>query len=137
MPYELADDADARYRVPASLAPVQLHVGGEPEARAVRGYGSDTWFTVGDGLREATAFTFSGLLATDRDYPAIDTLLQDLEAALATAERLYEVDDSGADVAYLELRGALPVQASPNGIDGTLLSVQVHLLPAADDWRDA
>lgn len=136
MPFELSDEYDTRYRVPASLTPEQLHVGGDPDARAVRGYGSEQWFTLGDGIREAAVLTFSGFIATDRNYAQMDTMRQELEDAVSSAAQLIEVDADGLDVAVLELRGALPVQYSPTGVDGTLLHVRVHLLPASADWED-
>lgn len=137
MPFEISDENNVRFRFPASIAPRQLHVGGRPNARFVRGYGSDDWFTVLDGVREAEPFELSGVLQTDRDEEAIQTLLDQLEVAVAAAARFYEVDENGNDVAYVELRGGLPVTVTPDGVDGTHLTVTVRLLPAVDDWTEA
>lgn len=134
MPWELADESDNRYRLPASISPVQVHVGGAPEQRIVRAYGSEEWVTVLDGQREAQVFTLTGALFTDRDYDAIQTLQSELEAALGSAVALIEVDDAG-DVAVLDLRGALPLVATPDGVDGTMLNVTIHLIPEDPDWR--
>lgn len=135
MPWELETPLGARYRLPASISPVQLHVGGKPDQRFVRAYGSEQWFTVLDGAREPTTFDLAGILATDRDYARAQLLQNELQNAVGTAARLVEVDSHG-DVAVLDLFGALPVTIAPEGVDGTSLHVHVRLIPAASDWRD-
>lgn len=134
MPWELADEEDNRYRLPASISPAQNHIGGNPDQRIVRGYGSGDWYTVLDGQREPEALELTGTLATDHNYAGIQGLLDELQEALDAAVQLIEVDDAG-DIAVIDLLGALPMTSSPAGIDGTLLSIQVPLLPADEDWR--
>lgn len=129
MPYELVDDLGVRYRLPASLWPAQRHVGGSPRVRFLRGYGSDDWFITQDGLREPATIDIVGLLATDRYEVSIQTLVDNLTTAAASAVALVQVDNDGADVAYLGLLGALPITTSPDGIDGTLLTISLPLIP--------
>lgn len=134
MPWELADEEDNRYRLPASISPAQNHIGGNPDQRIVRGYGSSDWYTVLDGIRQPQPLELTGTLATDHDYAGMQDLLDELQAALDSAVQLIEVDDAG-DIAVMDLLGSLPITTSPEGIDGTLLSVRVPLLPADEDWR--
>ena len=135
MPWELVDALGNRYRLPASLHPAQRHVGGEPRVRFVRGYGSDTWYTVQDGIREPATLDLVGVLQTDRDESTIQSLIDELEAAAASAVKLVHLDHDGQDVEYVELLGALPLTIEPDGVDGTLLTVTVPLVPASDEWQ--
>ena len=134
MPWELEDIYGARYRLPASIAPTQLHVGGRPRVRFVRAYGSDDWYRTLDGLREPGVYTLAGILQTDRDEAGIQTLLDALRAAVATAEALVQVSNDEGDVATLWLLGALPVTTTPDGIDGSLLNVTIPLIPEGE-WE--
>lgn len=135
MPYELEDANGNRYRLPASLGPDQLHVGGQARIRFVRGYGSTRWYSVLDGVREPEALHITGVLATDRDDAQIQELLDELEEAAASAVRLYYVDHDGLDARYLPLLGALPVIVSPDGIDGSMLTITLPVVPAGVDWK--
>lgn len=135
--WELEDANGNRYALPATLAPGQLHVGGAPQQRFVRGYGSDQWYAVLPGEREPQTLDLVGVLHTDRDEPAAQELLDVLSAAAESAARLYQLDHEGERVRYLPLNGALPVTASPDGVDGTLLSVTLPLVPASDAWVEA
>ena len=132
MPWELETADGTRYRLPASLHPAQRHVGGEPRVRFVRGYGSDTWYTVQDGIREPATLDLVGVLQTDRDEAAIQTLLNELEAAAASAVKLVHLDHDGRDVEHLTLLGALPITVSPDGVDGTMLTITVPLVPTGE-----
>lgn len=135
MAWELADEADVRYRVPASLTVNQLHVGDSPRVRFLRGYGSGDWFRVRDGIREPATIDLVGVLATDRDEAGAQALVDALVAAAATAAWLVHVDPAtNTDVQRLPLLGALPITTSPDGIDGTLLSVRLPLIPGGD-WE--
>lgn len=135
MPYDLVDDGGTRYRLPASIAPSQLHVGGSPRVRLLRGYGSDTWFRTLDGLREPEAFALVGVLHTDRDETEVQGLLGEFTAAVATAVALVQVSNDDDDVQTLPLLGSLPVTVAPDGIDGSLLSVVAALVPAGEwEW---
>lgn len=134
MPWELEDGDGARYRLPASIQPAQLHVGGRPRARFVRGYGSADWYRVLDGVREPEALNLTGVLATDQDALGIQDQLDALVAAAEAAVKLVHVDHSGVDVQYLPLQGALPVTTEPDGVDGTLLTVTLPLVPGSTEW---
>lgn len=135
MPYELIDVNDIRYVLPPTLRPDQLHAGGAPHARIVRGYGSEEWFTVLDGAREPEPLVISGVLFTDRDNAGIQTILNALEVATSTANRLAQTDDSGVIIAFLPLLGGLPLEVNPEGVDGTLLRITARVLPAAQEWQ--
>lgn len=132
MPWELETAAGTRYRLPASLHPAQRHVGGSPRVRFVRGYGSEQWFTVQDGIREPTTLDLVGVLQTDRDESTIQSLIDELEAAAASAVKLVHLDHDGVDVEHLVLLGSLPITTEPDGIDGTLLTVTVPLVPTGE-----
>lgn len=132
MPWELVDALGNRYRLPASLRPAQRHVGGSPRVRFVRGYGSEQWFTVQDGIREPTTLDLVGVLQTDRDESTIQSLIDELEAAAASAVKLVHLDHDGVDVEHLVLLGSLPITTEPDGIDGTLLTVTVPLVPTGE-----
>ena len=134
MPFHLVDANGVTYTLPATVQPEQLHVGGSPRIRFVRGYGSGDWFVVLDGIREPEALNLVGLLHTDRDETGIQTLLDALEDAAAAAVRLVHVDHDGNAVKHLPLLGALPITTSPDGVDGTLLEVTLPLVPGAHDW---
>src|SRR5690606_23776393 len=134
MPWELVDALGNRYRLPASLRPAQLHVGGSPRVRFVRGYGSGNCYSVLDGIREPEALDLVGVLQTDRDEVTIQALLEELEAAAAAAVKLVHVDHDGVPVKELALLGALPVTTEPDGVDGTLLTVTLPLVPGATEW---
>lgn len=134
MPWELADDEGNRYRVPAGIAPTQLHVGGRPDQRIVRAYGSSTWYSTLPGYREPEPFVLTGLLATDRAEAEMHEAMGDLRDATITAAALIHVDYTGLDVQYLPLLGSLPITTKPDGIDGTLLEVTIPLLPA-NEWQ--
>ena len=134
MPWELVTSAGARYRLPASLSPSQRHVGGQPRARFVRGYGSEQWFTTLDGLREPATIDVTGELQTDRDESSIQTLLDGLADAADGCTRLVQVDNDGNDVEHLELLGSLPLTVAPDGVDGTLLQVTLPLVPTGE-WQ--
>lgn len=135
MPYDLVDGDGIRCRVPASITPSQLHVGGSPRVRLLRGYGSETWYRTLDGLREPEAFALVGLLHTDRDEPGIQSILDGFAAAVASAVALVQVDHAGVDVQTLPLLGSLPVTVAPDGIDGSLLTVTAALVPAGE-WEE-
>lgn len=132
MRLDLVDDLGARYRVPASIAVNQLHVGGSPRVRFVRAYGAEEWFRVLDGFREPATVDLVGLLATDRDEVSIQDLLDALTGAALTAVALAHVANDGTDVAHLELLGSLPIITEPDGIDGTLVRVTLPLIPAGE-----
>jgi hypothetical protein len=134
MPWELVDALGNRYRLPASLHPAQRHVGGEPRVRFVRGYGSEQWFTVQDGIREPATLDLVGVLFTDRDETLIQELLDELTEAAMVAVALAHVTPDGTSIEHLPLLGALPVTTEPHGVDGTLLAVTLPLLPAANEW---
>lgn len=134
MPWELENGVGGRYRLPASLQPAQLHVGGRPRARFVRGYGSGDWYRALDGVREPEAINLTGLLATDQDAEGIQNLLDELTAAAQAAVKLVHVDHLGGDVQYLPLLGALPVTTEPDGVDGTLLTITLPLVPSSSEW---
>lgn len=134
MPFQLVDGSGGSYTLPASLQPAQLHVGGSPRVRFVRGYGSGDWFTTLDGIREPEALNIVGALATDRDESTIQTLLDALVTAAAAAVKLVHVDHDGVPVKHLPLLGSLPVTTEPDGVDGTLLKVTLPVVPAASDW---
>lgn len=132
MPWELETAAGTRYRLPASLHPAQRHVGGEPRVRFVRGYGSEQWFTVRDGIREPATLDLVGVLQTDRDESTIQSLIDELEAAAESAVKLVHLDHDGVDVEHLQLLGGLPITTEPDGIDGTNLKVVVRLVPTGE-----
>lgn len=132
MPWELVDALGNRYRLPASIQPAQRHVGGRPRVRFVRGYGSEQWFTVQDGIREPATLDLVGVLQTDRDESTIQSLIDELEAAAASAVKLVHLDHDGVDVEHLVLLGSLPITTEPDGIDGTLLTVTVPLVPTGE-----
>lgn len=135
MPFDLVDALGARYRLPASLQPEQLHVGGAPRIRFVRGYGgSAPWYRVLDGIREPQALNIVGLLATDRDESSIQTAVDALVLAAEAAVALEHVDFDDVTIRTLPLLGALPVTTEPDGIDGTLLKVTLPLIPGSDAW---
>lgn len=133
MHWELASDEGSRYRLPAGITPVQLHVGGDPDQRIVRAYGSDTWYSTLPGHREPQPYTLTGLMATDRDEAGMHQHLEALRAAAAAAVALVHVH-AGVDVQHLPLLGTLPITMHPDGIDGTLLEVTIPLLPARE-WQ--
>lgn len=134
MPFDLVDAGGSRYRLPASLQPAQLHVGGAPRIRFIRGYGSPAWFVALDGIREPEALNIVGLLATDRNDAQIEALVDALETAAASAVRLDHVDHLDQPTRSLPLLGALPITTEPDGIDGTLLKVTLPLIPGAERW---
>lgn len=134
MPYELIDSNDIRFALPPSMWPTQLHAGGAPNVRIVRGYGSEDWFTVLDGVREPDPITITGVLQTDRDNAAIQTLLNNLEAAVLGAARLAQTDDAGNIIAFLPLLNGLPLEVNTDGIDGSFLTVVARVVPAAQEW---
>lgn len=137
MPWELVDTDGNAYRLPATIAPAQKHVGGSPNQRFLRGYGSDQWFVTLPGEREPQTLDLVGVLFTDRDETLIQELLDELSVAAATAARLYHLDENGARIEYLPLNGSLPLTTTPDGVDGTLLSVTVPLVPASAEWLEA
>lgn len=137
MPFQLVDADGVAYTLPASLQPEQLHVGGSPRVRFVRGYGSGNWFTSLDGIREPEALNIVGALHTDRDESTIQTLLDALVTAAASAVKLVHVDHDGLAVKELPLLGSLPVTTEPNGVDGTLLMVTLPLVPGGTEWSVA
>lgn len=132
MAWEFADETDARIRIPASLTVSQLHVGDGPRVRFLRGYGSAEWYRVQDGIREPSTIDLVGVLATDRDEAGAQALVDALVAAAETAEHLVQVDAAGGDVQTLPLLGVLPIITSPDGIDGTLLTITLPLIPGGD-----
>ncbi len=134
MPFQLVNEEGGVYTLPASMQPEQLHVGGSPRIRFVRGYGSGNWFSALDGIREPEALNLVGLLHTDRDESTIQALLDALVTAAEAAVKLVHVDHDGLAVRHLPLLGALPVTTEPDGIDGTLLQVTLPVIPAASDW---
>lgn len=136
MAWLLVDDGGRAYRVPDSISPTQLHVGGSPRARVVRGYGSAEWYTIQDGLREPQPMTLTGVIFTDRDENAIQTLLNEFADAVLNAVALVQLDNQRNRVRELPLIGALPLLTSPDGTDGTLLQVTAHLLPAGTGWQE-
>ncbi len=135
MPYDLIDHTDTRFRLPATLQPAQRHVGGEPRARFVRGYGSNAWFVTLDGLREPSTVDLVGLLATDRDEEAIQDLIDDVAAAATTAVALAHVAHDDSIVETLPLLGALPITTEPDGIDGSIVRVKLPLIPGGE-WQE-
>lgn len=135
MPWELVDGSGNRYRLPASLHPAQLHVGGSPRVRFVRGYGQTRWFVVQDGIREPEPIDLVGVLQTDRDEVTIQALLDQLDAAAASAVKLVHLDNYGVPIRQLPLLGALPITTEPDGVDGTFLRVTVPLVPGQADWE--
>ncbi len=137
MPWELDDASGTRYSLPASMSPAQRHIGGQPRTRFVRGYGSERWFTVQDGIRDPEPFALVGVLQTDRNDSHVQTLLNALDAAVAGAVRLYHVDHDGNDLEFLEILGGLPLEVSPDGVDASLLTVTARLVPATGAWASA
>src|SRR5690606_38958612 len=87
--------------------------------------------------REPQTLDLVGVLFTDRDEALIQALLDELSAAAETAARLYHLDENGARIEYLPLNGSLPLTTTPDGVDGTLLSVTVPLVPASEEWLEA
>lgn len=135
MPWELVDAQGNRYRLPSSVWPERLHVGGSPRVRFVRGYGSEQWFTVQDGIREPEPIDLVGVLQTDRGEVTIQALLDQLDAAAASAVKLVHLDNYGVPIRQLPLLGALPITTEPDGVDGTFLRVTVPLVPGQADWE--
>lgn len=134
MPWELVDADGNAYRLPATISPAQKHVGGAPNQRFVRAYGSDQWFVTLPGEREPQTFDLVGVLFTDRDETLIQALLDELTEAAMVAVALAHVTPDGTSIEHLPLLGALPLTAEPRGIDGTLLRVTLPLIPAANEW---
>lgn len=137
MAWLLVDSGGRAYRVPPSISLPKLSVGGVPRVRFVRGYGSSDWYVTQDGLREPEPLTLTGVLHTDRDEAGIHALTEAFQQALDDAVLLVQLDANGTRVREMPLLGALPLTTTPDGIDGTLLTVTAHLLPAADEWRPA
>lgn len=137
MPYEFLDDQGATLlRLPASVWLAQRHVGGSPRARFVRGYGSTDWFITRDGIREPETVTLMGVLQTDRDEAGTQALIDALVAAADSAAFLAHVDHSSNVIDALPLLGCLPVTTSPEGIDGSLVSIILPLIPGGE-WLGA
>jgi hypothetical protein len=134
--YELEDEYGERYRLPRSVRPERVSVGGDPTVRIVRAYGSDDWFAVGRSAREPVVYHLLGFVHSDHDDVAIEVTLGELRAAVASAVALVSVNGN-TDEARLELLGALPITTQPVGIDGTLVNVTIPLLPGELGWRDA
>src|SRR5690606_16848886 len=134
VPYEFMDANGNRYRVPATLHLAQLHVGGSPRARFVRGYGSGRSFVVQDGIREPSPLNLVGILHSDRDDYSAKALLDELESAAQSATQLVLVDYFGQDVQELPLLGVLPATVEPDGVDGSLLRVTLPLVPGRSSW---
>lgn len=135
MAWLLVDDGGRAYRVPDSISPTQLHVGGSPKQRFVRGYGSETWYVTQDGLREPAPLELSGTIFTDRDEAAILPLIEEFDAAVNTAARLVQIDVNRVRIRELPLLGGLPIITVPDGVDGTLLRVTARVLPDGDGWQ--
>lgn len=159
--FELEDDYGARYRLPATVRPERVSVGGDPSVRIVRAYGSDDWFAVGRSARAPVVYHLVGFVFSDHDDVAIEARLAELRAAVASAVALISVSggsgqllndddsvwlnddesfvglDGAGDEARLELLGALPITTRPTGVDGTLVNVTIPLLPSELGWRDA
>lgn len=132
MPWELETSSGGRYAVPATLHPAQRHVGGEPRVRFVRGYGSDTWYTVQDGIREPATLDLIGVLHSDHDDAGTQGLVDALEAAADGCTKLVHVDFDGNDVEHVTLLGSLPMTVVPTGVDGTLVQVTLPLVPSGE-----
>lgn len=132
MPWELVDADGNAYRLPATISPAQKHVGGAPNQRFVRGYGSSEWFVTLPGEREPQTLDLVGVLFTDRDEALIHQHVLALETAAANALAIALVAPDGAIVEHLPLLGALPLVTSPHGSDGTLLTVTLPLIPAGE-----
>lgn len=134
MPWELETSTGSRYAVPVTLHPAQRHVGGNPRVRFVRGYGSETWYTVQDGIREPATIDLIGVLHTDHDDSGTQSLLDALAVAADGCTKLVHVDHDGVDVEHLALLGSLPMTVVPTGVDGTLVQVTLPLVPGATEW---
>lgn len=137
MPYELVNAENERYRLPASIAPEQRHIGGEPTVRLVRAYGSNVIHRLDDGHRLPQVLKLTGLLFSDHSDPLFTQKLGQLRRAVKEAVCLVHVSTGGVDIERLELLGALPITTSPAGVDSSLRTVTIALLPAERGWTSA
>lgn len=127
----LDQDGNEVYRLPPSLWPDQRHVGGSPRARFVRGYGSTDWFITRDGIREPETVDIVGVLQTDRDESGTQALIDALVTAASEAVFLAHLQGE-TPIDALPLLGALPITTSPEGVDGSIVSVTLPLIPGGE-----
>lgn len=133
MPWVLANQAGVTLMaLPASVWPEQRHIGSNPRARFVKGYGEAPWFVVQDGIREPETVNLIGILQTDRDETGTQALIDTLVQAAADAAFLLHTAHDQTVVEALPLLGALPITTEPEGVDGSLVNITLPLVPGGD-----
>lgn len=113
----------------------KLTLGGRPDFKLIRPFGSSSVFQVGSSVASATPFEIVGAIQS----ADVLTDLNTLTTRLAAATKLYREEDDGTIGSYVECEAAsIPLENLLNiGEDPkiSLLTIRVFFWPKSNTWK--